>query len=517
MMTYSFRACAILLALCAVFSFNSCEMDDLAKPESELESRAITPYTMYALTSANTIHEYYYNGTFQWQGTLTVSGLQASEFLLSIDFRPATGQLYGVTNQSRLYFINLNTGAATSLTLTPFTPAIVGTKVGLDFNPTVDRIRLVTDAEQNLRLHPETGATVSPDGNINYSGSVDLAGAAYTNSVAGATTTTLYDIDILTDALYIQNPPNAGTLVLVGSLGINAVDVGGFDISPDNKNTVASITTLNAMTNINETHYYGINLTTGAATQLGIAEENVIGVAIRTDKVGYAINAAGTSLLIMNLSKTVTPINKVLTGQQSGETILGIDMRPATGQLFALGSTSRLYTINTANGALTLVGSGPFTPTLDGTHFGFDFNPTVDRIRIVSNTGQNLRAHPTTGAVLFTDTPLNPGTPTVTAVAYTNNFAGATTTTLYDIDTQLDKLFIQTPPNMGALVEVGPTTINFAANNGFDIGGTSGDALGLFYANSVTLLYSINLATGKATPVRRFTEQVNGFALGIGF
>jgi hypothetical protein len=37
----------------------------------------------------------------------------------------------------------------------------------LDFNPTVDRIRLVTASGQNLRLHPELGTVVATDGSIN--------------------------------------------------------------------------------------------------------------------------------------------------------------------------------------------------------------------------------------------------------------------------------------------------------------------------------------------------------------
>src|SRR5688572_12188184 len=81
-----------------------------------------------------------------------------------------------------------------------------------------------------------------------------------------------------------------------------------------------------------------------------------------------------------------------IKGLQRGEEILGLDMRPATGQLYALGSSSRLYTIDYIAGTATPVGTGPFTPALIGTRFGFDFNPTVDRIRIVSDTGQNLRA-----------------------------------------------------------------------------------------------------------------------------
>ena len=129
---------------------------------------------------------------------------------------------------------------------------------------------------------------------------------------------------------------------------------------------------------------------------------------------------------------TVTTVGTI-SGLQAGENVLAIDFRPANGQLYGLGSSSRLYTINTVNAAGMAVGAaGAFT--LTGTDFGFDFNPTVDRIRVVSNTGQNLRLNPDTGAIAATDTPLNPGTPTVSAAAYTNNFSGATTTTLYVID-----------------------------------------------------------------------------------
>ena len=83
-----------------------------------------------------------------------------------------------------------------------------------------------------------------------------------------------------------------------------------------------------------------------------------------------------------------------VTGLQAGEEILGVDQRPATAQLYALGSSSRLYTIDLVTSTATEVGTGPFTPALNGTSFGFDFNPTVDRIRIVSNNGDISRTSP---------------------------------------------------------------------------------------------------------------------------
>src|ERR1041384_839244 len=118
----------------------------------------------------------------------------------------------------------------------------------------------------------------------------------------------------------------------------------------------------------------------------------------------YALTV-GNRLLTFNSSMPSMIVNNVaITGLQAGEILRGIDIRPANGQLYGVGSTSRLYTINPQTGAATQVGSAPFTPALSGTEFGFDFNPTVDRIRLVSDTGQNLRLNPDTGAVAATDT-----------------------------------------------------------------------------------------------------------------
>jgi len=177
-------------------------------------------------------------------------------------------------------------------------------------------------------------------------------------------------------------------------------------------------------------------------------------------------------------------------GLQRGEEILGLDTRPATGQLYALGSSSRIYTIDYVAGTATAVGPGPFTPALNGTRFGFDFNPTVDRIRIVSDAGQNLRAHPDTGAIAAIDGDLNYATndvaagvkPMVVAAAYVNNDTNpATGTVLFDIDAALDTLVMQNPPNSGTLVTVGPLGLDAvgldnAYVGGFDVAASDGTA-----------------------------------------
>ena len=144
-----------------------------------------------------------------------------------------------------------------------------------------------------------------------------------------------------------------------------------------------------------------------------------------------------------------------VSGLQPGEQILGLDVRPATGQLYALGSSSRLYTVDFLTGEATAVGAAPFATPLSGTKFGFDFNPTVDRIRIVSNTGQNLRAHPVTGAVVFVDGNITYATNDVAAgasamiagSAYINNDNNpATGTVLYNLDAARGTLVTQNPP-----------------------------------------------------------------------
>lgn len=463
----------------------------------------------YGLTSSNELVKYNAKSPEMIISNKAIAGLESGAKLLAIDFRPATGQLYAVGNDSRLYVINPETGGARIIGTSPFTTPINGTIAGFDFNPTVDRIRLVTDAGQNLRLNPETGGVAVVDGNLNP-GTPMVTGAAYTNSVAGATSTTLFDIDMASKKLVKQNPPNNGTLVEVGSLNVMATGDAGFDISADSKVALASLTVNN------KNNLYVIDTTSGKAHKLGTLGKAIIGLAIPTNPVAYSVDNSN-NLLIFNFTAAGTPVSRPISNIQAGENILGIDMRPATGQLYALGSSNRIYAINMSSGAATAIGLSAFVPALDGTSFGFDFNPTVDRIRIVSNTGQNLRAHPETGVVAFTDGVLKPGTPDVTAAAYTNNFAGSTMTTLFDIDVTTDKLYSQVPPNDGTLVEVGSLGISVESNTGFDIGGQSNRAYAILTVGSTTKIYSINTMTGAATAISDFPVSGKGLAIGLGF
>ncbi len=493
--------CLVIFTIMTLFSCdNSDENSNL--PENIPQGPDLM---VYGITAMNELVYFNSNNPKVFSSKAAVTGVSSGEKLLSIDFRPATGELYALSNASKLYIINPSNASARVVNSTPFAPLISGTIASIDFNPTVDRIRMVSNTGQNLRLHPETGAVAATDSNINGTGTPSITGLAYTNSKAGASTTILYDIDPAAGKLFKQDPPNNGTLVEVGSLGATFTGQAALDIRYDNSTALLAL---------NE-KLHTLDLNNGKATYIGSLQQPIIDLAIPTESVAYAIDNSNM-LQIFNLNNPM-PVSKAVTGLQSGENILGIDFRPVNGQLYALGSSSRIYTINLGTGAAAMVGSVPFSTLLAGTDFGFDFNPTVDRIRVVSNTGQNLRINPNDGTVAAVDTVLNPGSPMVSAAAYTNNVAGATATTLFVIDHNTDKLYQQNPPNNGTLVETGSLGINITNANGFDIGSMSQKAYLMATVGSSTKIYTINTTTGAATSVSDYPNTVKAFTVGLGF
>jgi hypothetical protein len=221
-------------------------------------------------------------------------------------------------------------------------------------------------------------------------------------------------------------------------------------------------------------------------------------------------DSSGQSLISFDSSAPGSVLTGVaISGLQTNETVKGIDFRPATNQIFALGSSSRLYTLHPLTGVATEVPPpGAFTPTLNGSAFGFDFNPELDRIRVVSNTKKNYVLNPNDGsATAVTDLfygPADPNfgvSPNVEFSAYTNSVSPAPVATqLYGIDSGLDILVTQAN-SFGTLGTVGPLGVNVGATGGFDISGTSGIAYATLQpiGSSQSNLYSISLLTGLAT------------------
>jgi len=233
-----------------------------------------------------------------------------------------------------------------------------------------------------------------------------------------------------------------------------------------------------------------------------------------------------TNALLRFDSLTPGATTTVALSGTGAEQIVGIDFRPATGQLYGLGSASNLYTINTTTGSASLVGT--LGTPLSGTSFGTDFNPVVDRFRVTSDADQNLRINPAApggggtivdGTLAYAAGDVNFGiNPTIVGSAYDNNFAGATSTTLYGIDSALNILVEQNPANAGTLLTEGPLGFDVPNMLGFDISGRSGIGYAAWAtANGASNLYTINLNSGAAAFIGQIGttsgQQVRGISV----
>ncbi len=195
-------------------------------------------------------------------------------FLDAIDFRPATGMLYGYLDSADSFFtVNTRTGVLTMAT-DPMNVAPTNTFVlGLDFNPTIDRARILTESGQNIVYNPNDGSTTAvtnvfyAPGDMNAAAVPNLIDNAYTQSFAGATSTTQYAIDYTLDTL-VTVANNAGTLNTVGSLGVDTDQFTGFDIFTDEMGNDTAYAIL-AGVNGADPAFYTIDLSTGAATLVG--------------------------------------------------------------------------------------------------------------------------------------------------------------------------------------------------------------------------------------------------------
>lgn len=479
--------------------------------------------TIIGLTTSNQLVTFNSNAPDWILSSVQITGLAGGEVVLGIDFRPANNQLYGFTSFNRLVTLNPANGAATLVG--SLSVGLGGNEYGIDFNPTVDRLRIVNDTDQNASVDPTNGNAILQTP-LNP-GNPNVVGVAYTNSFAGATTTTLYDIDSNTDTLYIQSPPASGTLISVGPLGVDTSNFVGFDISGASRVAYASLSSA-----ANVSSLYTINLATGQAQLLGpigssptvLRDISISPIAPQTI---FGVTTANRLITFNSAKPDILLSDQPITGLANGEVVLGIDFRPANNQLYGFTSYNRIVTLTTT-GVATLVGS---PNPLNGNEYGFDFNPVPDRIRIVNDNDQNVRVNPDTGATAATDPNLAyaPGdpnfgqNPNIVGEAYTNSVAGATSTTLYGIDSNLDILVTQgglnsnPSPNNGELFSIGYLGVNTNNVVGFDISGQTGIAYAaLSDAANASRLYAINLTTGAASlvdQIGRNAQLVRGIAI----
>ncbi len=293
------RVSTILTALTAVTMF---DVLSVAKPTAAIQLTGLTD---------NNALVFFDSSNPSSTSSVAVTGVQGN--LIGIDFRPANGVLYGVTNTNGIYTINPTTGAANLVSTISPVAFNLGQQTGLDFNPAPNLLRVVDGNGNNLRINVETGqvqdgnaqqAGLQPDANLayaagdpNFGTTPRVTAEAYTNSFvpspAATRPNTLYGIDSNLDILvrqggqnFVANPvtnppsPNTGQLFTVGSLGVDFGSAGGFDIfstgiGANNQQAFAA----------SGSSLYGIDLSSGAATTLGTIGDgsaNVIGLSSAT-------------------------------------------------------------------------------------------------------------------------------------------------------------------------------------------------------------------------------------------
>ncbi len=543
---------------------------------------AAFPVSLVVVLSDDTLYGFEGGQLAAPTSSVAVQGLTAGDTLVGIDVRPQNGFLYGLARNPaagtiRLYSLSVRTGQATPLGV-PI--ATTGTTFGVDFDPTADRLRIVTDTGRNLRLDPNTGALVATDADIN---GATVGATAYTNNQPGATVTTQYTLSAAGDQLFIQSPPNGGTQTLplpVKARDGNASDfAGGFDIPPGvdapANNQPATGTGLAALRFRGIYRLYEIDLASGVLSLVGAIDDRPVqGLAIQQEVVpdglpALALTADGQELRRFNTAAPGTAGAATISGVVNGEALVGLAWRPQTGQLLGLGvnppaDTGTLYRIDPQSGAAAALGpAGQVAFTADGgtavdlpdpaaAGYGFDIDATTDRVRVVTGTGLNFRVDPSTGAPLDGDlgtasgsvTGTNPdgslnglpaGSTGLVATALTNAFGqgpgGATTQ--YGLDATSDTLFVQSPPNRGTVGQGKAVTVNgapldFSAAAGFDIppavrvaasgARVAGTALATLTVGGSAGLYTIELSTGAAVlrPGLAAAPTLAGLAVGDG-
>ncbi|MGC4758926.1 DUF4394 domain-containing protein [Micromonospora trifolii] len=287
---------------------------------------------------------------------------------------------------------------------------------------------------------------------------------------------------------------------MVASIGITATPVTA--ATPPSQRTAATIPSYGLPSLVNGT----CNLLWDLLNAGGRNGLVAIGLTANQQLIKFAANRPA-------LACTIGPVD--LPGS---EILIGIDFRIQDGQLYGVGNTGGIYALNTRTAAATKVSQ--LTVALNGTSFGVDFNPAADRLRIISDTGQNLRHNINPGGTTVVDGPLtySPGTTAVgvTGAAYTNNDLNpATATTLFDIDTTLDQVALQSPANSGQLVATGALGVNANLQAGFDIHSqlsadraVANNAYAVLNGIAGSRLYRIDLLTGAAQTTGVFNGHV---------
>lgn len=483
-----------------------------------------------------------------------------ADVLIGADFSPANRLFYGISAEGNLYTIDPVTARGTfvtnihasgsGVTMTP-----QGTAFGVDFNPLDGTLRLISNTSANWVIDPATGVVTVQNALHRGTGSsvttARLTGAAFSNNLPAAGSSTLYALDttnaasavLATVTLTSSTPANVGQVTNVGSLGVGASDMGGFDIDGLD-GTAWAVLRVGSVSRL-----YQVTLSSGAALDrgaVGAVGDEIIGLSLKLPQVKvYGLTDTGNIVGFNPASPSGAFAFNLPVSGLGGETLVSLDYRATDGVYFGVTTAGKVYTLTfttpaTPAGAqptavaasaakIMLNLDDPTAPTFSSfgsaTSFGSDFDPRIDagaaalRVVTADNPAQNLRVNVVSGStfsdgnlavdntappiigVLFPDACDDSAAPQVGGIAFSNN-ASAPASVLYGINTNTSCLYtIATNGVMTAIDQLG-VTLAAGAKTGFDIGGAQdGMALAALDVSGGTQssLYSINLGNGAAT------------------
>lgn len=280
-----------LTLLTGLLFFAACQQEEIASPNSSIGERDDSSFsnstapsmTVFGLSPENQIYKYNTNPV-ELQNVAPIKGLRPGEQMLAIDTRPSTGEVFGVSSLDIIYKVDPMSGVATSVG--QFSPSLDGTQVGFDFIPKEDRIQLMTDNGQSLKIDPNTGAVV---GSTTVNSTPTQTGVnSLAHSFGTATSSaTLFDIDGRTGDLFKFD--QFGNPTVVGPTGLTMRGDGGFDIAKDG----TALATFDVKSEASEPNSWDqtvpddggskmfvVDLKTGEATSLGSVRP-MIGMAIK--------------------------------------------------------------------------------------------------------------------------------------------------------------------------------------------------------------------------------------------
>ena len=227
-----------------------------------------------------------------------------------------------------------------------------------------------------------------------------------------------------------------------------------------------------------------------ASTSIVAAQnQNQTAIALTGDNMLHKIDVATATV---SASMEVKGVSK----------LLGIDLRPATGQLIGVTDGFEIVEIDPETGAATVISKMDKELPIDGdASVIVDFNPKANKLRFMSGT-TNHRVDIESGAVTvdgslaYEDADMHAGeTPAILAAAYTNSYGTPETTAMYDIDSTIVALIQQKSPNDGTLAAIGKLGIDGTPAYAFDIA-TDAEGTNTSWLVSGSMLYTVSLESG---------------------